>query len=63
MSKTVGAKNTNGTQHATVTLQPTFWGRSVPLSGGRTFCPLLVPVISVQYVFGSYPFEVETFGS
>ncbi len=36
VSQTVETKNTNRTQCSTLTLRPTFWGRNVTISVGRT---------------------------
>jgi hypothetical protein len=59
VSQTIGAKNTNGTQCSTVTLQLTFQCRIVAISGGRTNKnPLWGLNVTWSEHFGSYPSEV-----
>ncbi len=64
VSQTVETKNTNGTKCSTLTLRPTFWGRSVTISVGLTNSTFGTYVVSCGWdVLGSYPSEVVTFGS
>ncbi len=63
MSQTVETKNTTGSKCSAVTLQPTFWGRSVTILVGQTICPLLGLNVTGRNVFESLNSEVLTFGS